>query len=124
MRVECSAFKVHHSMFLWKYAKNYINCMLFYLLDLPDSPSRPHNATYIKTKNSDQINSTLVQVSVPLSCNKNGFCLRTITHCQGKRGQFNRNKTIIISKSFHPHIVHVYKQSMHIIRVEPSFCHT
>ena len=33
------------------------------------------------------------------------------------------NKTIIISKSFRPHVVHVYKQSMHITRVKPS-CHT
>ena len=34
------------------------------------------------------------------------------------------NKIIVISKSFHPHVVHVYKQSMHIIRVKPSSCHT
>ena len=34
------------------------------------------------------------------------------------------NKTTVISKSFRPHVVHVYKQSMHIIRVNPSSCHT
>ena len=35
-----------------------------------------------------------------------------------------RNKTMVISKSFHPHVVHVYKQSMHNIGVKPSSCHT
>ena len=34
----------------------------------------------------------------------------------------NLNKTIVISKFFHPHVVHAYKQS--IIRVKPSSCHT
>ena len=35
-----------------------------------------------------------------------------------------KNKTIVISKSFCLHVVHVYKQSMHIIRVNPFSCHT
>ena len=34
------------------------------------------------------------------------------------------NKTIVISKSFRPHVVDVYKQSMHTIRVKLSSCHT
>ena len=35
-----------------------------------------------------------------------------------------RTRQFVISKAFRPHVVHVYKQSMHMIRVKPSSCHT
>ena len=35
-----------------------------------------------------------------------------------------KNKAIVIFKSFRPHVVHVYKQSMHITRVKPLLAAT